>query len=157
MTIATRIILLGLALSLTTLLSGCPGMPTGPGGADATENMPPGLLPPPGLESGGVRTFMGTSVTPPDDFILLFRYTDADEASPEGEQWQSCRRIISADSGLFVEGINYDGRVEGAEIDVNQLLPEGDLTSFYWKYEPAPPSSEEATVEEEAEAEAEGE
>jgi len=152
MTISTRIILLGLALSLVTLLSGCPGMPTGPGGAAATQNMPPGLLPPTGLESGGARTFMGTSITPPDNAILLFRYAGADEASPEAEQWQSCRRIIAADSGLFVEGINYDGRVEGAEMDVNQFIPEGELTSLYWKYEPAPPSPEEATDEEEAES-----
>ena len=155
MTISTRIILLGLALSLVTLLSGCPGMPTGPGGATAEQNMPPGLLPPAGLESGGARTLMGTSITPTDDSILLFRYTGADEPSPEAEQWQSCRRIIATDGGLFVEGINYDGRVEGAEMDVNQLLPEGELTSLYWKYEPTPPSPEEAPEEAEEEAESE--
>jgi len=131
------------------LLCGCPGMPGGP---SSQQKMAPGILPPPGLESGGARTLMGTTITPPDNYFLLVKYTYAHPTSPQaadlpaGRQagWQTCRRAIPLDTCILVEGLNYDGRLQGAEKDVNQLLPFSGLTSFYWKYEPkpAPPPQE---------------
>ncbi len=141
----TRIALLLGLVCLIPLLTGCPGAPGG------QQNMPPGVLPPPGLESGGARTLMGTTITAPDNYYLLIKYTCAhlsgQEAPPRGAEWQSCRRVIPLDSCIMVEGLNYDGRQQGAEKDVNQLLPFSALASFYWKYEakPTPPASEQTT------------
>ena len=129
------------------LLCGCPGMP-GAGGAGGQEKMPPGVLPPPGLESGGARTLMGTTITSPDGYYLLVKYSYAQTGgTPQVGEWQTCRRAIPLDNCMLVEGLNYDGRLAGAEKDVNQLLPFSGLTGFYWKYEakPAPPPEEPAS------------
>lgn len=136
-----RIVLLLALLALGTLLCGCPGMPGAPGGE---QKMPPGVLPPPGLESGGARTLMGATITSPDDALLLVKYALADSKSPAAGEWQTCRRIIPLESCILVEGVNHDGRQEGAERDVNRLLPYAALVSFTWKYEAklAPPEPE---------------
>jgi len=133
----SRILLLLLGLSLAMLLSGCPGMPGVPGGAGgaSAQNVPPGLQPPPGLKSGGVRTLMGTTITPSDDSVLLVRYAYAGQPSAG---WQSCRRIVALDTYVSLEGLNFDGREKSAEKDVNLLLPWSGLASFTWKYEPKP-------------------
>ena len=137
---ARMAVLIGL-LSLGPLLSGCPGMPGAPG---SQQKMPPGVLPPPGLDSGGVRTIMGSTITPPDNSFLLVKYTHAEGAAPEAGRWQTCRRITPLESCVLLEGLNYDGRSKDAERDVNQLLPFSGLTGLYWKYEakPAPPVEE---------------
>ena len=141
-------------LALTTLLSGCPGMPGAPGGQ---QQMPPGVLPPPGLESGGARTLMGTTITPPDNSLLLVKYDSTDPKSPGAGEWQTCRRIIPLESCILMEGANHDGRQEAAERDVNRLLPYASLVSFSWKYEAklAPPAEGEAESEKTEEKEGE--
>jgi len=127
-------------LGLVALLAGCPGMPgaTG-GGGSAAQQAPPGILPPPGLESGGVRTLMGTTVTPPNNQILLVSYTIS--ASSTGS-WSSVRRLVFIEGGVMLEGLNYDGRAAGQEKDANRLVPVSQLTSLAWKYEskPTPPA-----------------
>jgi len=133
-----RLAFLIAALGMSLLLAGCPGMPGAPGGPQSEANVPPGVKPPPGLESGGARTLMGTTITPPEKAILLVRYTQAGVTPAAEPQWKSCRRIIPLDACVIVEGLNYDGRDEGAEKDINQLLPFSGLTSFYWRYEPGP-------------------
>jgi hypothetical protein len=133
--ITVRIAILIAGLLLVALLAGCPGMPGAPGAAGSSpQNVPPGLQPPPGEKSGGARTLMGTTITSPDNAILLVRYGygQATDAS-----WKSCRRAILLDAAVMVEGINFDARDKQAEKDVNQLLPMAGLT-FYWKYEPKP-------------------
>ena len=139
---ARKIAVLALALSLPVLISGCPGMP-GAGGRQA-ENLPPGMLPPPGVESGGARTLMGTTITPPENSYLLIKYTRGDDPAASAE-WRSCRRFIPLETAVLIEGLNYDGCIANEDRDVNQLLPFAGLASFYWKYEarPAPPAESE--------------
>ena len=137
----TRIVALVGLICVGSLLSGCPGIPGMPGAAGGGEQkMPPGVLPPPGLESGGARTLMGTTITPPDNFFLLVSFTTSAGASQAAE-WLTCRRIIPLESCVIVEGLNYDGRNKQAPQDVNQLVPYQGLTSLQWKYEakPVPP------------------
>lgn len=143
MTSALRIVLVIALLSLTVLLCGCP-----PGGARGQnqQNMPSGMLPPPGLQSGGARTLMGTTITAPEDCYLVVKFELLPHAPTNppapGPKWQSCRRVIPCDGYLLIEGLNYDGRDEAADKDVNQILPTDRLSSFLWKYEskPAPPA-----------------
>jgi hypothetical protein len=124
-------------------------MPGGGGGAQSAANMPPGMQPPPGLDSGGARTLMGTTIIPPDNSVLLVKYSYADAPSSAAPEWQSCRRIIPIENCLLVEGVNYDKRAEEAEQDVNQVLPLAGLTGFQWKYEPKPaPPPEKKKAEE---------
>ena len=140
MTFRKAVLLVGL-LVFGCLLAGCPGMPGMPGGQE--QQMPPGVLPPPGMDSGGARTLMGSTITPPDTAYLLVSFTLQDrDISREGD-WQTARRVVPLDSCVLVEGLNYDGRAEGAPEDVNQLIPYEHLTSFQWRYEerPAPPPS----------------
>ncbi len=137
----TRIVVLVGLICVGSLLSGCPGMPGMPGAAGGGEQkMPPGVMPPPGLESGGARTLMGTTITPPDNFFLLVSFSTSGGAGLTAE-WQTCRRIIPLESCIIVEGLNYDGRSKEKPKDVNQLLPYQGLTNFQWKYEakPVPP------------------
>jgi len=138
------------------ILAGCPGMPAGAGGKGASQ-VPPGVQPPPGLQSGGARTLMGTTITPPDDAALLVSFVsfsdpkllaayvaNRDLSRPAGQPgipeapWQSCRRVIPLESYVLVEGLNYDGRDKAAEKDVNRLIPAASLTYLQWKYEPKP-------------------
>jgi hypothetical protein len=117
-----------------------PGM-GGTGAGGAQQNTPPGVLPPPGLESGGVRTLMGTTITPPDDSYLLVRYgggAPVTEATP----WKSCRRVSFGEGFIMLEGLNYDGRDDKAAKDTNQIVPLAAAAGFEWKYEarPAPPA-----------------
>ena len=63
MTTPKKTLLLLSLFSLTALLPGCPGMP-GTAGA-GQDNLPPGMKAPPGMESGGGRTLMGTTITAP--------------------------------------------------------------------------------------------
>jgi hypothetical protein len=137
MKLRTAVAFLMLGLVLALLLPGCPGMPGAPGGAGASaEKMPPGLTPPPGLTSGGVRTLMGVTITPPEDSILLVKWAYAGEPIPT--DWQACRRVSSLDNALVMEGLNFDGRDPKAEKDLNRILPYSGLTTFYWKYELKP-------------------
>jgi hypothetical protein len=143
----TKAVLLGVLLTSSCLLVGCPGMPGAPGAGD--QKMPPGVLPPPGLESGGARTLMGSTVTPPDNSYLLVSFR-ADKSEAAGvEHWQTCRRIVPLESCVLIEGLNYDGRAEAAPRDVNELIPYAALQSLQWKYEarPAPPAGEESAAE----------
>ena len=81
---------------------------------------------------------MGTTITAPDNAYLLVsvdRVGSEPSATPE---WQTCRRVTPLESCLLVEGINYDGRAEGAEKDVNQLIRFEQVRRFEWKYEPRP-------------------
>jgi len=131
-------------LAMGTLLAGCPGMP-GAGGAGAEQRTPPGVLPPPGMESGGVRTLMGTTITAPDNSYLLVRFTKTQERPPAGQpKWQSCRRVSVLESCALIEGLNYDARDDAAAKDANLLIAYPDLASLEWKYEarPAPPAQE---------------
>jgi len=134
MTVYARLALVVTLLSLAVVLMGCPPGATGA----AQQNMPPGVLPPPGLESGGARTLMGTTITPPDNSILLVSYRRAD--APEEAPWRSSRRVILTDTSLVIEGINYDGRDSG-DRDFNEVVRISDVAGFSWKYEakPAPP------------------
>jgi len=136
-------------LAMGTLLAGCPGMP-GAGGAGAEQRTPPGVLPPPGMESGGVRTLMGTTITAPDNSYLLVRFTKAQAKPPAGEpKWQSCRRVSVLDNCIMIEGLNYDGRDDAAAKDANLLIAHADLATFDWKYEarPAPPAEEQGKAQ----------
>jgi hypothetical protein len=124
-------------LGLVTLLAGCPGMPGAPGGGgSAAQQTPPGILPPPGLESGGVRTLMGTTVTPPNNQILLVNYATPSFAGEA--QWRSVRRVTFVDGGVLLEGLNYDERAKGPEKDRNLFLPLTQVAGLSWKYEPKP-------------------
>ncbi len=145
MTRYLRIGAVAVLLCASVLLAGCP--PGGAGG-QSQSNVPPGIQPPPGLESGGARTLMGTTITAPNDSFLLVKYARLPQAlreppAPE-PAWQSCRRVIPTDTWVLVEGLNYDGRDQAAEKDVNQLLPSMGLAYFYWKYEPKPAPPPEA-------------
>ncbi|MBN1460244.1 MAG: hypothetical protein JXA57_11965 [Armatimonadetes bacterium] len=148
-----KIALLAGLLACGSLLAGCPGMPGMPGGQE--QQMPPGILPPPGLESGGVRTLMGSTVTPPDNAYLLVSFSLRDGDLPSGGTWQTARRVIPLESCVLVEGLNYDGRAEDVAKDVNQLVPYEHLVSFQWRYEerPAPPPAPAAAGESSAEKE----
>lgn len=89
---------------------------------------------------------MGTTIVAPDDSYLLVKFARRGETagpSPSEPKWRSCRRVIPMDNFLIIEGLNYDGRDEKADKDVNELVPTRDLEYFYWKYEakPAPPAS----------------
>ena len=132
MRFAARAALFCVALGSMTLLAGCPGMPGGPG---SEQEMPPGMQPPRGMESGGARTIMNAAVTAPEDAIMLV-YVLEGEAT-EGE-WQSCRRIIALENSVMIEGINYDGREEGVEKDQNRLIPHSRMGYLSWRYEPKP-------------------
>jgi len=146
MKISLRLGLLLIGLGLATLLSGCPGM-TGP--QSAAQQMPPGMLPPPGLKSGGVRTLMATTITPPDNQMIMVRTTRVLSGALEERrgaptppsadltQWNSVRRITFADSVALLEGLNFDGRAADQPKDVNLSLPLG-FTQLEWKYETAP-------------------
>jgi len=133
-------------LCATALLAGCP---PGAAGGQSQQNMPSGMKSPPGLETGGAQTVMGsTTIIAPNDSILLVRYSNpppfrdhAKFIAPPEPPWQSCRRVIPSDTWVLVEGLNFNGRDPKAEKDVNQLLPASGLAYFYWKYElkPAPP------------------
>ena len=148
MNTCTRIgLLIALALMCVTL-AGCPGMPGAAGGKGASSQLPPGLQPPPGVQSGGARTLMGTTITPPENSVLLMKYSYApavgDHAKGLQPDWQSCRRIIPAEAYVLVEGVNFDGRAKEAEKDVNQLVPVSGIEYFCWKYEPEPAASQPA-------------
>ena len=106
MTVYTRAILLTALLGALVVLAGCPGMPGGGAGAQNAANMPPGMQPPPGLDSGGARTLMGTTIIPPDNSVLLVKYGYADAPSDYTPEWQSCRRIIPIETCLLLEGVN---------------------------------------------------
>jgi len=134
-----RLATLALLLALTALLAGCPGMPGAPGGGgSAAQQTPPGILPPPGLDSGGVRTLMGTTVTPPNNQILQVSYTASPSVSARMLSTTTVRRITFIDGGVLLEGLNYDGRVPQREKDGNVFVPLTQLVSFAWKYEPKP-------------------
>jgi hypothetical protein len=152
MNTCTRIGLLIALLLMCVILAGCPGMPGAAGGKGASSQLPPGLQPPPGVQSGGARTLMGTTITAPDNSILVVKFAatplaayvqNRSVSSPAQfgvptPTWQSCRRVIPMDSYVLLEGLNYDGRAQGVEEDVNQLIPVLGLEYFYWKYEPKP-------------------
>ena len=130
-------------LGLTVLLAGCPGMPGMPGssgGGSAAQQTPPGVLPPPGLTSGGVRTLMGTTVTPPENAFLLVSYTTSGGASV---QKATARRITISENAVLFEGMNYDGRKANLPKDTNTVIPLSQLSSLSWSYEekPTPPPS----------------
>jgi hypothetical protein len=156
MNTCTRIGLLIALLLMCVILAGCPGMPGAAGGKGASSQLPPGLQPPPDLKSGGARTLMGTTITAPDDSILMVRFAatplaayvqNRSVSSPAQARippWQSCRRIIPAEGYVLVEGVNFDGRAKEAEKDVNQLIPVSAIEYFYWKYEPKPALSQPA-------------
>ncbi len=149
MTRHVRIAALIALLSVAVMLVGCP---PGMGGAGKQQNMPPGMLPPPGLDSGGARTLMDTTITAPSDHFLLVKFALAVPASRDGSpaeepKWQSCRRVITLTSYVMIEGLNYDGRDAETEKDVNQLIPSSSLSYFYWKYEPKPVPPAEETKE----------
>jgi len=134
-------------LGCAVLLAGCP-----PGaGGQGQQNVPPGIQPPPGLDSGGARTLMGTTITAPSDSFLLVKFAQLQESirgkPPAEPKWQSCRRVIPMDWWVLAEGLNYDGRDAEAEKDVNQLIPSSSIAYFYWKYQPkpAPPAEEKQT------------
>jgi hypothetical protein len=140
MTTTARIGLLLALLTSGVLLAGCPGMPGAPSAGQ--QNTPPGILPPPGLQSGGARTIMGTTITPPDNSTLLVSYSRRDSAA--APEWHSCRRIIILETSVLIEGINYDRRTPGAEEDFNEVVPFSDIRNIVWKYEPKPtPPAEE--------------
>jgi hypothetical protein len=145
MTSSRKIALLVGLVSLCGLLTGCPGMPGGPGAGQ--ENLPPGMKAPPGMEpgidSGGARTLMGTTITAPENATLLVKLV---RPSSEGEpSWRSCRRFVVLDNCVLLEGINYDQRDPDSEADSNEVVPYSDIDSFVWKYQPkpAPPAEEE--------------
>ncbi len=141
MTRSVRLAALAAGLGLLVLLSGCPGLPGAGGGGASSQQTPPGVLPPPGLESGGVRTIVGATITPPTNNVLLVTYTTTGAALPPGEQ--SARRVAITENAVLIEGLNFNGRVEGQPKDVNRLLPLSQVTSLTWRYEgqPTPPPS----------------
>ena len=140
MNASLRTILLVAALALLPLLTGCPGMPGAGGGGGAAQNTPPGVLPPPGLESGGVRTLMGTTVTPPNDQILLVSYATSPAPYSSAHKFDggTVRRLTFVDGGVLFEGLNYDERAKGQEKDRNVFLPLTQVFFLTWKYEPKP-------------------
>ncbi len=158
MTIFRRSALLVGLLVAGSLLAGCPGMPGMPGGGQSQQNMPPGVLPPPGLESGGARTLMGTTITAPDNAYLLVSLDRMGSELSDPAEWQTCRRVTPLERCLLLEGINYDGRAEGAPKDVNQIIPYEQVRRFEWKYEarPTPPAGESAEGEQPAPEEKKG-
>ncbi len=139
-----RIGLLAAGLGVTALLAGCPGLPGAGGGAGGNAaQTPPGVLPPPGLKSGGVRTIIGTTVTPPDNGTLLVSYTvgagwDANAKPQLTEQWTPVRRITVTESTVLLEGLNFDGRLAKLPKDQNRLLALDKVSSLDWRYEEAP-------------------
>jgi hypothetical protein len=134
----TRYALLLCGLILVTLLAGCPGMPGAPGGAGgAAQQAPPGTVAPPGLESGGARTLLGTTVTAPNNQILLVSYGQIGRHGPL-PGWSSVRRLTFVEGGVLLEGVNYDERENSGEKDQNYFLPLTQLASLAWKYEPKP-------------------
>jgi hypothetical protein len=141
MTTCTKIALLLGLLGLGALLAGCPGMPGAPGGGQ--DNVPAGMKAPPGMDSGGARTLMGTAVTAPDNNTLLVRH---DRPGSEAESpWRSCRRIIVLEDCVVIEGLNFDQRTAGEGVDFNEVVPFADIQSFVWRYEPRPvPPAEES-------------
>ena len=141
MTTFTKIALLLGLLGMGGLLAGCPGMPGAGGGGE--ENLPAGMKAPPGMDSGGARTLMGTTVTAPDNATLLIRH---DRPGAEAESpWRSCRRVIVLQDCVLIEGLNFDQRTTGEGADFNEVLPFADVQSFVWRYEPRPtPPAEEA-------------
>ncbi len=66
---------------MTALLCGCPGM-TGQPGPSAAQQTPPGILPPPGLKTGGVRTLVGATITPPEGQVIVVNYPGNDDTLP---------------------------------------------------------------------------
>ena len=156
-TLRRTTLFIGLLLA-GSLLAGCPGMPGMPGGGQTQQNMPPGVLPPPGLESGGARTLMGSTITAPDNAYLLVSLDRAGSEPSVPAEWQTCRRVTPLENCLLLEGMNYDGRAEGAEKDVNQLVPYEQLRRFEWKYEPrpVPPAGEGAEGQQSAPKEKKG-
>jgi len=140
MRIPSKIAIVVGGIAVATLLAGCPGMPGGPGQQQQT---PSGVLPPPGMESGGLRTLMGGSVTAPDNNFLLVEFSYPNMPA-ELQGWQSARRFSALDSCILVEGLNYDGRTSAPK-DQNILILYNGLTKFDWKYEPkpAPPAGSE--------------
>ena len=127
--------LLVVGLGLTVLLVGCPGMPGGPGGTSAAQQSPPGVQPPPGLTSGGVRTLLGTTVTPPDNSVLLVSYTTSGGASVKNA---SARRLTVSENTVLIEGLNFDGRNKSAPTDTNEAIPLSQITALSWSYEAKP-------------------
>jgi len=147
MTTPARFALLTAILGSAVFLAGCPGMPGAPGGG-GQQSMPPGVLPPPGMESGGARTLMGTTIIAPDNAVLLVKH--APPGSDAELPWRSCRRIIVLTDCVLIEGVNYDLRAEGVEKDFNEVVQFSDIESFAWKYEPrpTPPPEEKSSAEE---------
>ncbi len=133
-----RLGLLLAGLGLTTLLVGCPGMPGAPGGTSAAQQTPPGVQPPPGLKSGGVRTLLGTTVTPPDNSILLVTYKTTTGVSGQNI---AVRRLTISENTVVFEGLNYDERNPNLPKDTNTIIPLAQITSLTWNYEaqPTPP------------------
>ena len=134
--------LLIIGLGFTALLAGCPGMPGAPGGGgNAAQQTPPGILPPPGLSSGGVRTIMGTTVTAPEDAVLLVSYTSTTDASATDV---SVRRITISENTVLIEGQNFEARDTAAPKDTNVILSLTQIESLTWSYEakPTPPPAE---------------
>ena len=147
MTTTARFALLTAILGSAVFLAGCPGMPGVPGGGGSgQQNTPPGVLPPPGMESGGARTLMGTTIVAPDSAFLLVRH--ASPGSDAEPPWRSCRRIIVLSDCVLIEGVNYDLRAEGVEKDFNEVVQFSNIESFAWKYEakPTPPAEEESSA-----------
>jgi hypothetical protein len=133
MSAISRFMLIVVIAAGVVLLQGCPGMPGAAGGKQTT---PPGVQPPPGLESGGAYTLMGTTITPPDGYLLLVEYASREPGAQP--VWRSCRRIVVLDSSLLIEGLNYDGRDEKAQRDVNEVVPFTKIMNAHWKYEAKP-------------------
>jgi len=151
MRVAARAALFCVGLGLITLLAGCPGMP---GAAGSQQEMPPGMQPPRGMESGGARTIMNAAVTAPDDAIMLVYVLEGEATEAE---WRSCRRVIALESSIMIEGLNYDGRDEGAEKDHNRLIPFSHLGYLSWRYEAKPQPATPAETTPEGEVEKTGE
>ena len=158
MTTFRRTAMLVALLVTGSLLAGCPGMPGMPGSSQSQQNIPPGVLPPPGLESGGARTLMGTTITAPDNSFLLVSLDRVGSEPSVPVEWQTCRRVTPLESCFLLEGINYDGRVEGAPKDVNQIIRYEQVRRFEWKYEarPVPPAGERTEDEQSAPEEKKG-
>lgn len=134
---ANRYVLLVCGMILLPLLAGCPGMPGAPGGGgSAAQQAPPGTVAPPGMESGGARTLLGTTVTAPNNQILLVQYYLPSVSKQM--QWLSVRRLTFVDGGVLFEGLNYDGRLKEGEKDQNLFVALPQLTALSWKYEPKP-------------------
>jgi len=137
------IVLLGISL-----LGGCAGMPGMPGAGGQQQQGPPGLTPPPGLKSGGVRTLMGTVVTAPDNGTLSVHYTLATakpaEVAASKDTWRHCRRIVMAEGTVTIEGLDFDKSTAQKDVETSIAFPVNDLTELSWKYDtdklPPPPA-----------------